>query len=198
MFYYLIIKGEKGDRSLTIKSWVKKEEKLIFQKFGKWLRSVIFIDPYGKEQEFILFGQKDWVTIFALTPDNQVLTVRQFKQGCNKVIQELPAGTEKYEGEPKRKVAIRELTEETGYRAEEIVALSPAMWIASRNSPTRFYCFLATGCVKEREPRKDVSEEIEVQLVPLAEWVEMCYSEIEEPSAVVATFRALKALAINL
>jgi ADP-ribose pyrophosphatase len=175
-----------------VKIWQRiKEETLIKDNFGKEVKKAVFknlID--GKEEEFILFGQRDWSTIIPVTPDGMVVTILEFKQGANKIVHNLPGGTANFEKESAEEVAKRELLEETGYQAKQVIFLGPPLWIASRNSWTRFYPFLALNCQKTKEKENDL-EIIETKLYPLRRWIEMAQTEIEEPSAVVATFRAL-------
>ena len=172
---------------------------IIAKKYGKWLGSRNWRNPItGAEEEYIEYGQKDWSVVLAITDDLQVLAVRQFKQACNKVILELPAGTADNTGEGTEdplEVMHTELMEETGYKAGSVTSLG-SYWIASRNSPTRFHCFLATGCTKVQEPKSHPSEIVELVTMTLQEWVDLAIRDggIDEPSAVVATARALPCL----
>ncbi|HZH93201.1 MAG TPA: NUDIX hydrolase [Tissierellaceae bacterium] len=59
------------------------------------------------------------VAIVALTKDNRILLVRQYRKATDKVLLELPAGKLEVNEEPKE-TAIRELKEETGYTAEKL------------------------------------------------------------------------------
>lgn len=67
------------------------------------------------------------VVMIAVTDDGKILMEEQFRKPLDKVILELPAG--KLEpGEEPEKAALRELAEETGYRAgtiEHIVTYTP-------------------------------------------------------------------------
>ena len=93
---------------------------------------------------------------------------------------------------------MRELLEETGYEAQRMIPLGHG-WIATRSSPTRFHCFLATGCRKVAEAKLDQNESLEARTVRLEEWLRMVVSgEITEPSAVVATMRALPHLGLEI
>jgi ADP-ribose pyrophosphatase len=56
--------------------------------------------------------------IFALTSDQQVILVRQYKHGAARTVLELPAGAID-EGETAAECAARELAEETGYVGDE-------------------------------------------------------------------------------
>jgi len=113
----------------------------------------------------------------------------QFMQGANKVTLELPAGRADFEGESAVEGARRELLEETGYSAEELVPLGPPLYLDTRSSWTRNFLFLALGCAKVQEP--EGSEEIDPILIPLPEWIRITQEELEEPLMVAATFRAI-------
>ena len=175
-----------------LKAWQKEGSVTLANGFGKEFRETIFRNPTtGDVQKFILFGQRDWSVILPITKDGKVVTVRQYKQGCNKIYIDLPAGTADFKDENPQVVAERELLEETGYESSEVVLLGPPMWIASRNSWTRFWPFVALGCEKVQPAKIDENEEIETLLFPLDEWFGFCQNELEDHSAHVATFRAL-------
>lgn len=183
---------------MEIVPWTKVgEQTKLAGKFGKWLVSQNFLNPTTQEEEeFILFGQRDWSVILPITKGGMVVTVLQYKQGCNQIVRELPAGTaDTSDEETPEDVARRELLEETGYLAGRIVPLGPPQFISTRSSTTRFFPFLALGCRKVAEAKLDASEEIETELVSFEEWVQLCHDTIVEPSAIVATFRAQQALA---
>lgn len=183
-----------------IQEWYRGKEEILLKKFGKEMRSVLFTDPRTNiEEEFVLFGSKDWSVVLPLTTDMHVVAVRQYKQGCDKIIRELPAGAADFGNEKPEDAARRELLEETGYEAaENILFLGPPLWISTRSSWTRFWPFLATGCKKVADQKLDDLEDIEIELIPLDEWIRQTLSEIEEPSAVVATFRALHHLGYSI
>jgi len=176
-----------------IQLWKKVgEPSFMAKKFGKQLIVQMFLNPTtGKEEEFVLFGQKDWSVVLPVTEDGEVVVVRQYKQGCHQILLELPAGTADFKDETPEEVMRRELLEETGYEPAEVIALGPSQYISTRNSWTRFHPFLARGCRKVKETKIDLNEEIEVILIPLEEWIDLCLKEIVEPSAIVATFRSL-------
>lgn len=176
-----------------LKAWQQEGEPEILAKgFGKQLRQQGFYNPAtGKTEQFVLFGQRDWSVILPITGNGQVIAVRQYKQGCNNICIELPAGTADFKDEEPHKVAERELLEETGFEASEVVFLGHAQWIASRSSWTRFWPFVAFGCTKVKPAKIDSNEEIETLVFELEDWVKFCLTQLEEPSAGIATFRAL-------
>lgn len=183
-----------------MKAWTKKgEPEKIAGQYGKSLVRQYFTNPTtGGDEEFVLFGQRDWSVVLALTEDKKVIVVRQYKQGCNKIIDELPAGTADFKEEDPQQIMLRELKEETGYEAKQVVPLGH-QWIASRSSWTKFHCFLATDCTLTGPAKEDPSEQIETLLVPLTDWIKKIQAgEIEEPSAIVTTFLSFKHLNIKL
>ena len=76
--------------------------------------------------------------------DGDVLLVRQYRAAVDRVLLEVPAGKRDVDGEPVERTAHRELEEEVGMRAAELVKLAEFY-----NSPgfcdERSFLFLATG-----------------------------------------------------
>jgi len=120
----------------------------------------------GGEHDFYTIDASDWVNVVALTPDDCVVMVRQYRHGAERVTLETPGGMVD-PGETPAQAAARELIEETGYAAEEIVPLggvnpNPALF------SNRLHGFLARGARRVREVRNESTEETHVELVPLA------------------------------
>lgn len=177
---------------MTLKKWEQiGEETVLAEKFGKKLIVKQFVNPKsGKVEDYVQFAQREWSVCLAITSDGQVLVESKFKQGRNDVGDELPAGTAEF-GESPEQAMRRELREEIGYEAERMIPLGFA-WMSTRNSPTRFHCFLAIGCKKAGPAKLDENEDIETRLVSLRRWFDMVMcGSITEPSAIVATMRAM-------
>lgn len=181
---------------MPLEKWKKiGDPAVLASKFGKSLLLQKFLNPKtSKEEEYAFIAQKDWSVILPVTKDGNVIVVKQFKQGCNKIITELPAGTADFKEEMPEIVARRELTEETGYLPSSVYYLG-SFWIASRSSPTRFHSFLATGCTLASRQKLDENEDIEASLMPFDTWIHnVIHGNIDEPSAVVTTFLSLPLL----
>jgi 8-oxo-dGTP pyrophosphatase MutT (NUDIX family) len=108
-----------------------------------------------------------WVNVVALTTDERVVLIRQYRHGIGQVHFELPAGTTDAGDESLETAARRELTEETGYgggRWSLLMTLSanPAL----TNNLT--YTYLAEGVTVIAAPDPEESEDIRVHLVPLS------------------------------
>lgn len=127
------------------------------------------LTPQGKIVEpYYVLEYNDWVNAVALTEDEQVIMIRQYRQGIGKTLLEIPGGTmDKTDPSPEFAMQ-RELLEETGYEFKELIPLGEiAANTASSNNIT--HMFLATGGRKVQEQQLDHNEEIEVVLMPLSE-----------------------------
>lgn len=125
----------------------------------------------GKTFEPFVFEFRDWANVLALTKNNEAVLVKQYRHGVQEISLELPGGVVD-DGENPLEGAKRELLEETGYRAGQIIEVgkfypNPAI------QQNTLYCYLATNAEWVGEQHLDESEEIEVVLVPLDELVEM-------------------------
>lgn len=118
----------------------------------------------GGQKDFYLFAFPDWVNVIALTPEWDMLLIRQFRYGSNRMEIEIPGGTVNH-GEHPVAAGCRELLEETGYaggRAGIIGRVCPNPAIQ------RNYCHtvLVEDAVKVAEPSMDDMEDIECFLLP--------------------------------
>ncbi len=67
-----------------------------------------------RERDFVVIDAPDWVNVLALTPDRQLVLVRQFRFGIDDFSLEIPGGVME-RGEEPVAAALRELREETGF-----------------------------------------------------------------------------------
>lgn len=126
--------------------------------------------PNGKEIDYYLNNECDWVSVFAVTEDEKVILNYQYKHGCQEVAVEMPAGyIEK--GEKPEEAVRRELMEETGYGFERLELLGKYIVSPTRNR-NHCYLYIAFGAKKVSEPENDPSEDIIFKLVKLDELLE--------------------------
>lgn len=119
----------------------------------------------------------DCVGILAITPEEEIVLVEQFRIPVQSSVIEIPAGIvgdeDEHRGESLAETAARELLEETGYRAAEIRPLTSSPTTAGMTSEIT-HLFLATGLVREHAGGGVGAEQIVVHHVPLArinEWL---------------------------
>ncbi len=118
--------------------------------------------------EYYVLEYPDWVNAMAVTDDGNVILVRQYRHPVEKVLLEIPGGVMDPEDESPEIAMRRELLEETGYVFDEVHFLG----ITSPNPSThtnRVFMYLATGGKKIQEQQLDFNEEIDVEIVTIAE-----------------------------
>jgi ADP-ribose pyrophosphatase len=109
------------------------------------------------------------VGILAVTPDDQVVLIEQFRIPVQRKVIEIPAGLVgdevEFHGEELAATAARELLEETGYRAGKVELLLASPTSAGMTSEIS-HLFHATELVKEHDGGGTEHEDIAVHLVP--------------------------------
>ncbi len=131
-----------------------------------------------------------FVTVLALTHDEHVVLVRQYRYGSDAIHLELPSGM-LLAGEDPRECALRELAEETGYEVERCDLVGEYFPEAVR-SAARAYVYAAFGAVKRREPQLDATECLEVELATLSRFRTMLRDgTIDAGGSIVAGYRVL-------
>lgn len=148
------------------------------------------VDPRdGRAHDFYVIEATDWINVIPLTKDGEVVLIEQFRHGTASVSLEIPGGMVD-PGEEPRQTAARELFEETGYEASEVVFLgktrpNPAIqdnWI---------HTFLARGVEYRQEPLNDGTERTRVRLEPLARIPSLIREGAIDHSLVVVAFHWL-------
>jgi ADP-ribose pyrophosphatase len=117
-------------------------------------------------------GSSGVVVIVALTKHEEIVLVEQHRPPLKCRVLELPAGLvgdkDAFRDEAFETAALRELEEETGFRASAMRCLTNGPSAAgSSNTLIQFY--LATGLEKTGEGGGDEHEDIQVHVVPLGE-----------------------------
>jgi ADP-ribose pyrophosphatase len=143
---------------------------------------------------YYVYEYKPWVTIVALTPQEEVVMINQYRHGLGRTILELPGGTLDGRDPDPQHAARRELLEETGYSGKLFVPTGQIS--ADPASHTNLtHCFLVTGAVPTATPHLDDTEQIDVVLVPLKEAVRKAADgKMMQALHVSALFFALNAM----
>lgn len=120
-----------------------------------------------REGEFIVIDANDWVNVLAVTDDDRLVLVRQFRFGRNEFTTEIPGGLIE-SGEDPVAAGVRELREETGYAgttARLLASVHPNPAIQSNTC----HIVLVEGARRVGDTAFDENEEIELSLKPVDE-----------------------------
>jgi len=123
--------------------------------------------PSGAESGFVVCDSEDWVLVIPITPEGNVVFVRQFRHGLRQVVLEIPGGVME-SGESPEQTARRELQEETGFVPQDVQMFGPLMPNPALHT-AHCHIAVATGCVRKHRPTPDPFECIETELHPLAD-----------------------------
>lgn len=113
--------------------------------------------------DYYVVEKSDFAMAVALTADRRLLLVRQYKHGGGQVILECPAGYIDV-GEDSADAVRRELREETGYEAREVMPLGVFL-VSPSFLNNRAHFFLCLDAEPVGAQKLDALEDIEV--VPL-------------------------------
>ena len=142
---------------------------------SNYLRNDVRIDKCetsnGKIIEPLVLEYGTWVTIVALTKQQEVLLIKQYRHGAQKIIWELPGGAVD-DGEEPIHAAKRELLEETGYASDHIIEVGRVSPNPASHT-NLMYAYVALDAQKVKDQSLDEIEEIEVYPIPLDEAILM-------------------------
>ncbi|RPI79887.1 MAG: NUDIX hydrolase [Desulfobacteraceae bacterium] len=143
----------------------------------------------GREHDFFILESADWVNVIPVTPEKEVVLIRQYRHGLREITLEIPGGILE-PGDSPAAAARRELSEETGYEggtwsALDYVSPNPAFL------NNRCYTFLAEDVVLKRGQEQDDKEDIEITLEPLQQIPRLIREGRIRHSLIVAAFYRL-------
>lgn len=172
---------------MTLQHWQELSNETLAQyKVFHVRRSLRRSPRTGADIGFFLMDTPNWVNVLPITEDGQIVMVRQYRHGSERLSLEIPGGLiDAHETDPAA-AAARELREETGFEATRMEALgsmnpNPSMMT------NRCFAFVATGCRRVGELQMDPGEDIEVLTVPIASLDDLIIRGAIDHAIVLAT-----------
>ncbi len=151
---------------MSTQSWDELSREIVFQKYSRKIEKVMYKLPDGKEADFYIKKEGPATAILALTPEQEVILVKQFRPGPQEILNEMPGGYVDAD-ETAEQASLRELLEETGYQGNAQLVTEA---LDCAYSTMRRYCVVVTDCRKVAEQKLDNTEFAEVVIVSLAEF----------------------------
>jgi len=143
----------------------------------------------GKELDFVVIDSVGWVNVIAVTPDDQLVMVEQFRHGSNTVELEIPGGMMDTGEKDPVVTGVRELSEETGYAGENPRLLSK-VWANPAIFSNICYTVIVENCKLQHALKFDPGEDLVTRLIPAAEIPKLVAEEkILHPLVVAALYR---------
>lgn len=162
-------------------------EKIFEGKVVKLYRDNVLLEDNSEATREVI-RHPGGVCVVALTENNEILMVKQFRYPHNKIMTEVPAGKLEW-GEEPFECGKRELLEETGFTAEEYTYLGTL-------APTPAYCseiihiYMAKKLTLGKQ-KLDEGEFLDVEKISLEKAVEMVMNgEITDAKTQLAILKA--------
>lgn len=135
--------------------------------------------------QFYTIETNDWVNIIAVTENQEIVMIKQYRHGSQEVTLEIPGGL--VDDEHHQEAALRELLEETGYAGENVQYLG-----AVNPNPAIFnnlcHTYLVDKVRKVSSKNLDPNEDIDVIHIPVSEIPSLIEKGVIAHALVVVAF----------
>jgi ADP-ribose pyrophosphatase len=142
------------------------------------------------KDDYYVLEYPNWVNAIAITRENKMILVRQYRHAADIISLEVPGGV--IDGDERPEDAVkRELLEETGYSFEtsELIA---TVYPNPATSTNRTFTYLLTGGIKTHEQHLDEHEFLTVEEYTLEEVKELVLNnKIDQSLHATAIFYGL-------
>lgn len=177
------------------KKWKIEDTKLVFKSpYVSIRKEKVDIGNGSKIDDYFVCILPEVSVVFPFTKDNKVVLIIEYKHGVRKTFLGLPAGCFEKGKETPEKVAKRELLEETGYNAKEMVFLGK-IYDWPTKATNAIHVFLAKNVEQTKNQKLDKTENIEVITRPMPELKKLIANgKIQSSSSIAAIMLATEYL----
>ncbi len=156
----------------SIESWKTINSRLVFD--NPWCRvrqDEVELPNGAIIDDYFVNVRPDIVLVLAVTQNREIVFVRQYRHGIGQILLELPGGSLDSQTENSLTAAARELEEETGYVAEQMVQLA-TLYDNPVKDTNKIYLILAEPAHPSGRQQLDVTEDVEIVLIPVEDVLE--------------------------
>jgi 8-oxo-dGTP pyrophosphatase MutT (NUDIX family) len=142
----------------------------------------------GEKHDFYVIDCVDWVNVLAVTPDDRLVMVEQYRHGSNTVELEIPGGIMDASETSPVETGVRELREETGFEGEKARLLGNVFANPAIMSNT-CHTVIVENCAFKHAVEFDSGEDLITRLVPISDIARhVATGKIRHPLVVVALY----------
>lgn len=177
---------------INLKKWKTIKSKMVLDHPWCKVRQDEIELPNGEViDDYFVSIKPDVALILPITSSSEIVFVRQYRHAVGEFFLELPAGSFNPTKESAQTAAVRELAEETGYIPQDVIKIGTLYDKPSKDT-NQIHLFLAENVSKAAEQNLDITEEIEVVLIPIESVLEkIAQGEISVAGTVAALFLGL-------
>ena len=140
----------------------------------------------GQAHDFYILESAPWVNVIPVTVKEEVVFIRQYRHGIQDTTLEVPGGLVESFDDPES-AALRELSEETGYKGRDIHFLgkvhpNPAI------QDNECHSFVVWDAAQSGQQDLDAKEDIEIVLYPLSAVPQLIRNRVITHSLVLCAF----------
>lgn len=150
-----------------VKRWEELNREWVYRKYIWNIQKRDYRLPGGEVADYYIRVAKPGACVLAVTSDDKILAVRQYRPEPDAIFRELPGGIVE-EGEDSVEAGMRELREETGFAGESGWV---GRWYEDANTERRRHVVVVTNCNRVGDQRLDGREFLDVEQVPIAEFI---------------------------